>query len=207
MGLCLGWVNILPMLDNPRLILVCCEGLTEELYFRSLVASRRINAVIMHIASYKGSQHESLIGICEAERNRVCAEEDLTADELEVWAVFDKDDWKGGFTALEQYAADKGVLLAYSDPQFETYLLQHMEQSSCSDSGATLEAYLSSVLVDAGYGEYDKSNLSWLIELMDAKPKIIETAILNADIRSRRTKTPFLTVQKLTKRLLEFELR
>ena len=58
-------------------------------------------------------------------------------------------------------------------------------------------------------GDYDddtKADLGWMSDAIDRKPKIVDTAIVNSDIRSHTTKRPFLTVQELTKRIMELAI-
>lgn len=190
---------------TPRLILICCEGRTEESYFNAIVRMRRISNTLVPPAKSFGSQHTQLIDICDQERLQASQDNDISTDEIEVWAVFDKDHWRNGFTALEQYAATRNVRLAYSDPQFETYLLQHLGADSSRLSGQALEDHLSQVMESAGHGRYIKGNLNWIETLLDERPKTLEMAIANSNTRDRRNRSPFLTVHKLVERLLEFE--
>ncbi len=193
--------------NNPRLILICCEGLTEELYFNMVVDIRRIpNTLVPPAKSFNGAKHKRLIDICEQVRADASTQYDLKEAEIEVWSVFDKDDWSNGFTELEHYANSKKVRLAYSDPQFETYLLQHLSQDRSRKFGTNLENHLSQKMNSAGHGAtYNKSDLTWLRNLIDKTPSTIEMAITNSCVRNNRTKTPFLTTHRLIKRLLEFE--
>lgn len=191
--------------SEPRLILICCEGQTEEGYFNAIVKIRRISNTLVPPAKSFGSQHTQLIDICDQERLRASQVNDLSPDDIEVWAVFDKDHWRNGFTSLEQYASQKNVKLAYSDPQFEAYLLQHLSADASRLTGQALESHLSQSMQNAGHGPYSKGELKWLEKLLDERPKTLEMAILNSNSRSRRTRSPFLTVHKLTERLLEFE--
>lgn len=195
------------MVEEPRNILICCEGQTEKAFFDLIINIRRINSAVVLPSQSFGSQHTQLIDICTKERTRVSLRNDISEDEVEVWAVFDKDQWRDGFTALEQYARSNSVQLAYSDPQFETYLLQHIQADGFRGSGAELEDYLSDILSTAGYGEYIKGDIKWLAELLDGRPRVLEAAIVNSNIRNRRNRTPFLTVHKLTERILQFEVR
>lgn len=49
----------------------------------------------------------------------------------------------------------------------------------------------------------DKSDLSWLEQTLIDKPKLVDIAIVNADQRTTQSAPLFLTVQELTKRLME----
>ena len=92
--------------------------------------------------------------------------------------------------------------LAFSNPQFETYLIQHLVFRNTINKKKKLEAELSELL---GF-DYDKANLDWLDEMLDNEPAKLEVALKNADNFIKHTKIPFLTVQNLTRRLLEFAL-
>lgn len=199
--------------SDPRLILICCEGQTEENYFTIVKTIRRITSVQITVESFDGKSNTSLIDICVQKRQEMSQLYDMAEDEVEVWAVFDKDGYSGTFTQLEQYADTKAVKLAYSDPQFETYLLQHLSQDASSLSGRQLEDRLTTQInqfintpLGSSYGAYSKPNLDWLEYLLDQRPSTtLEMAITNSRIRDNRTRTPFLTVHNLTVRLLQFE--
>lgn len=195
----------MPNNTPPRLVLICCEGQTEEAYFNTVLKRRNISNALVPPARSFGSQHTQLIDICDQEKQHTSIHIDIPTDDIEVWAVFDRDHWRNGFTALEQYASEKNVRLAYSDPQFETYLLQHIAADSSRASGQALENYLSQLMEAAGHGLYAKGDLRWLDELLYLIPKRLEMAIANSNLRDRRNRSPFLTVHKLTERLLEFE--
>jgi hypothetical protein len=93
--------------NDHRLVLICCEGTTEELYFNAVIDTRRIPGTLVPPAeSFNGSKHKALIDICVQKRANTSSDPkyDIPEDEIEVWAVFDKDDWSHGFTSLERYA-------------------------------------------------------------------------------------------------------
>lgn len=186
---------------KPRLLLVLCEGKTEKLYFDIVIRKRRIYSVNTVVFGQKGV-HESLIERCVEEREMHVREYDIEESEIETWAVCDRDGWKGRYQELLQFANDRQVNLAFSDPQFETYLIQHLALKNTINKKKKLEAELSGLL---GF-DYDKTNLDWLDEMLDNEPAKLEVALKNADNFTKHTKIPFMTVQNLTKRLLEFAL-
>lgn len=195
-------------MTSPRRIVICCEGKTEELYFNVLNYGRNINgAVVKPAISLDGEQHTKLIDTCVEIRAQEAADAEFNIDDVEVWAVCDRDGMMIPYTHLNRYADEKGVRLAYSDPQFESYLLQHFEQNSLTGSSTILQSRLSELLSLKGYSQYSKTDLSWLEDIIDEKPKTIEMAIVNSNIRNRSSRPPFLTVQHLASRLLEFELK
>jgi len=146
--------------------------------------------------------HESLIERCVEERGLHAQKFDIDESEIEVWAVCDCDGWKKGYQKLLQFANDRRVGLAFSDPQFEAYLIQHLALRKTVNKKRKLEAELSVLL---GF-DYSKTNLDWFDKMLDDEPGKLEIAINNADNFNKCTKVPFLTVQNLTRRLLEFAL-
>lgn len=186
---------------EPRLLLILCEGKTEQLYFDTVIRKRRIYAVNTVVFGQKGV-HKSLIERCTKERKLHAQKFGIKESEIETWAVCDCDGWKGGYLELLQFANGKQVNLAFSNPQFETYLLQHIVFKSTTNRKKKLEAELSELL---GF-TYDKANLDWVDEMLDNEPAKLEIALKNADNFSKRNRIPFMTVQNLTKRLLEFAL-
>ena len=46
--------------------------------------------------------------------------------------------------------------------------------------------------------------MKWLGALIDAKPKLVDIALVNADQRTKQSKKVFLTVQNLVRRMKEF---
>jgi len=186
---------------KPRLLLILCEGKTEKLYFDIIKRRRRVRAVDTMVFGQKGV-HESLIKRCTEERTIQAEKFGIKEPEVETWAVCDCDGWKKGYQKLLQFANNKQVHLAFSNPQFETYLIQHLAFRNTTNKKEELEAELSKLL---GF-DYDKVNLDWLDEMLDNEPLRLETAITNADNFVKHNKIPFLTVQNLTKRLLKFAL-
>lgn len=108
-------------------MLILCEGVTEKIYFDSVVRNKRIAKVLLVEIIERQGQHETLIRKCI--RRRKSLAEDLKIDEqdIEVWAVCDQDNLKDGYQKLLNYANKNRVMLAFSNPQFETYLIQHFE--------------------------------------------------------------------------------
>lgn len=184
-----------------RILLILCEGLTEKIYFDMVVRRRRVQTVKVEVIGRQGS-HEALIDRCMEKREDLLSSLNLEESDVETWAVCDHDNYRKSFTKLLQYANDRSINLAYSKHQFETYLIQHLECRRTTNRGAELEKELSDLL---GF-KYEKNNLDWLDQKIYEHPKILETANINSDNFHNHTRVPFLTVQDLTRRLLEFEL-
>ena len=183
-------------------LLVCCEGKTEQQYFQILRRIYRLPGARVSIVGEKG-QHMSLIDRTVEERERFCAEHDCRPCEVECWAVCDDDGMPWPYRELLGYAEDRGVRLAFSRPQFESYLLQHFEQSGEHRQKELYERLSRYRLAYDGneYGGGAKGDLTWLREAIDVKPKLVDTAITNANQRLRQSGKVFLTVQALAERM------
>jgi len=183
---------------RPRVILILCEGLTEKIYFTLVTKNKRISGVKVSILEKQG-QHKSLVKRCVEKRREYAKGLEIDEDDIEVWAVCDKDSLKIGYLKLKCFADDKNVRLAFSDPQFETFLVQHFEYKKITEKGEYLECVLSDYIGE----EYCKSDLNWLDKMIDEKPATLTFAIQNSEKLNNHARPPFLTVQKLTARLLE----
>jgi hypothetical protein len=185
---------------KPRLLLIFCEGVTEKLYFDSLIQHKRVYTVLPIEVFGKEGQHKSLIKKCVAKRKKKAKEFELNENNIEVWAVCDCDEMKIKYQELLRYSRERNVNLAFSNPQFETYLIQHFETKRTKNERSALISELETYLGK----KYDKSNLSWFDEMIDKDPTRLDFAISNSNKLKNHTKLPFLTVQELTARLLEF---
>lgn len=183
---------------RPRVVLILCEGVTEKLYFTLVTKNKRIPGVKISILEKQG-QHKPLIKRCANKRQEYAKELEINEDDIEVWAVCDKDNLKSGYLKLQRYADTEKVKLAFSDPQFETFLIQHFEYKKIAKKGKSLERLLSSYIKE----EYQKADLTWLDKIIDEKPATLIFAIENARKLNNHTSSPFLTVQELVSRLLE----
>jgi hypothetical protein len=187
--------------NSPSSILILCEGLTEKLYFEILIDNMHINAVEIEILGKKG-QHKALIRKCIEERKKYAEEYNIYEDDIEVWAVCDHDNMKIGYQDLFRYAQENGINLAFSCPQFETYLLQHFGYQKNRKSKKELEDDLNNCVLSHCGMKYSKSDLEWLDKMVDETPDKINEVIENANKFDTHTSKPFLTVQKLTERLV-----
>ncbi|GBR74407.1 protein RloB-like family [Candidatus Termititenax aidoneus] len=184
----------------PRIVLICCEGSkTEKLYFEFIIKLYRTTATRTIEVLGKKGQDFHIIDACAAERKKYSKELAEEEADIETWAVCDNDN-NINYTDLKKYAESKNIKLAFSQPCFEAYLIQHFAQSKETDK-TRLQKELSR---KAGQ-PYNKGNLDWLKALLRDKPKLIKEAIANSDRRNNRLKSPFLTVQNLTRRLIDLE--
>ena len=188
-------------MSGVRVILICCEGEeTEPQYFEAVKRQYRIpqGAVDIKVLGGQG-QHEKLIDNSVAQRNELSNKLKISYDEIEIWAVCDKDNMSGTYDDLLAYATKFGVNLAFCSPSFEIYLLQHFGHSASNEVGRALEALLTKKLGK----KYDKTDLSWFVELIDQKPKSLAGIVTQCESISDPENTPFITVHHLVSRLLE----
>lgn len=194
---------------KPVVILICCEGsTTEPAYFKAVMDKRRINSsmAIVEVVGGKG-QHQTLIDQSLVECNKLAKKLDLPIEDIEIWAVCDKDQMKGSLLDLETYAAKNGVRLAFSDPRFEVYLLQHFRFSATNETGKKLEALVTKEMGKLGIKRaYDKADLRWLHKALDDDPALVDVAIKNGAKICNKDNTPYTTMHLLMARILEFEV-
>ncbi len=184
-----------------RIVLICCEGKTEREYFDSLVKRVfRIPAYVdIRIEGEKG-QHKALVDRVIGLRSELAQTEHVSEEEIECWAVCDDDRMRLTYAELRQYAQARGVKLAFSRPQFESFLLQHFEPARETKPDRLYEK-LGAYARSHGEEDYQKSDLRWLTSALSDKPKLINTALANADQRVNESSSPFFTVQDLVRRL------
>lgn len=195
------------MSTYPDIILIVCEGKTESIYFHILQRAFRLPTWVKILPEDIKTVHRSL-GQHDALFKKAAEKREeyrnlLGAEEIETWAVCDRDNYKDSFTKLQDAANILNINLAFSDPQFENFLLQHFSANKSKSSGKAVEDELSYVISKKfpQYPLYRKTDLSWLEEMIDKKHTTIESAIKNADIYANHTKQPFFTVQRLVERL------
>lgn len=186
-----------------RLIVIGCEGRTESEYFKILEKVFRIFRLSIHPEL---GQHKALIKRTAEKRDELSKELGIDVEDIECWSVCDDDKMPFQYNELKEFAHDCGVNLAFSRPMFEAYLVQHFQQT-----GAYKRKELYDILTeernrnsyDGPYKDSTKSDLTWLKEAIDKKPRIVKTAITNSNLRTKQTSSCFLTVQNLTERLLK----
>ncbi len=105
-------------------MLIVCEGKTEPIYFTSLARHRRLTSVEA-IPSERGSNPRSVVE--DAVEKKVDAEKSKERY-AQVWCVFDRDahEWVDEAFAL---AMKHGIAIAFSNPCFEIWYLQHLREN------------------------------------------------------------------------------
>ena len=194
---------------QPTTLLICCEGdVTEPTYFEVVKHHRRITKAqaIVKIVGGEG-QHLTLIKNSVGQRDQLAKLFNLHVDDIETWAVCDKDTMQCTLQELEAAASKNNILLAFSNPNFEIFVLQHLKFSATNANGHELKNIISKELKRQKIAEvYDKTDLSWLYPFLDKDPTRLDFAIKNSNRISDPENTPHLTVHNLLARLLEFEV-
>lgn len=197
-------------MNATRLIIICCEGKTEQKYFEIIKdVFRGPYYLDVDIYGEKG-QHMALIDYAARTQEDRIKKDGFERDEVSTWAVCDDDGMSFSYNELYKYAESKRINLAFSRPQFEVYLIQHFEQSKECNQQA-LFFRLSQLRKQYGskgnYNDSTKADLEWLERAIRDKPKLVDIAIVNSNIRKSQSANPFITVQALVKHLQALEVK
>lgn len=191
--------------EKPIIILIGTEGKdTEPLYFNTVIDRKRIRQRANVKVIGPLGQHKQLIDEVAIRRAMKAKELDVGEEDVECWAVCDKDNMDCKLRELEEYSKSKDIILAFSNPCFELFILQHLTLSASNANSAQLKQKINTELRKIRRGlVYDKTDLSWLDNLIDSDPSILIRAIQNCENMENVDNTPYLTVHHLLKRLLE----
>jgi len=110
-----------------KYIRILCEGeKTEPKYFRGIIKANRIRG-----ARVVKPKDNSPLGIVKAakEEIKIAKKSKIPDSEIEVWAVFDRDQHAKLPDAF-QMARDNGIKVAFSNVCFEFWVLLHYEKST-----------------------------------------------------------------------------
>ena len=113
------------MKKKPTAILVGCEGKTESIYLE--IIKKVYGAYGLEVRPSAGELF-SLIDNMSTIRDNYAAELGVDKEEIETWVTCDDDSRGVKYKELKDYAVNNNILLAYSRPQFEIFLLQHFGQ-------------------------------------------------------------------------------
>jgi hypothetical protein len=182
-----------------RHILIVCEGeKTEPNYFKAFPA----NPVVYDNIDIKGIGNNTVFVVNEAVRLRDEAEKN-GEPYIEVWAVFDKDDFSlSDFEKAVAIAAKNRIKCAYSIESFEIWYLLHFNYY---DTGMSRSEYIEklSTLLERPYTKNDETMYKTLSRRM-------RTAIKNASTLHNRQcckpladQNPVTLVFRLVERLTE----
>jgi hypothetical protein len=198
------------MATKPIIILICTEGVeTERAFLKQVMKVYHISKDIIKFEEGQGA-HKTLIDNCVKRRAELSTNEEISEDYIEVWAMCDRDGFYGQYATLKKYADSKKVKLAFSSPQFESFIIQLFEPFKRGYKGNLLKKELSKHLKKTTLQDgsvlgtiYSKTDLRWVGKLLSERHSMLKTAIKNADRRKSQTGKVFLTVQRLIERILE----
>lgn len=189
---------------SPAILLIVCEGReTEPQYFEIVKTRRRLNSGVARVKIFgdKG-QHKKLVDEAIVTRQTISNEESVDPDQIEVWVVCDKDDMKITLQELQEYSARHNIKLAFSDPKFEVFLLQHFKRSASNLTGKPLDDLLHQQMTLSIGSGYKKNNLKPLDNALDREPALLEKAISNCKHICNPNNSPYTTVHELLERLI-----
>jgi hypothetical protein len=154
----------------------------------------------VHIVGSLG-QHHALIDAAVQRRQSLVDELGIEESQIASWAVCDEDTMTCSYSNLKQYADEKKINLAFSSPQFESFLLQHFEPSGDQKQSVIVQKMDEYSKQYCGQTRFEKGNISWIADAIDNKPKLVDVAITNSTQRNKASKRPFLTVHHLAEYL------
>lgn len=188
-------------MNKERVLLICCEGKeTECQYFNAIKNQYRISQGSVRVKVIGGlGQHKRLIDESVVHRTQLVEKYGLCDEDIEVWAVCDNDDMSIAYTDLLKYAKENSVKLAFSDPAFEIYLLQHFGFRASTAN----RAELNNILTRKIGKKYNKTDLAWFVDMIYNNPKILQTVIQNCHRISNPDNVPLTTVHLLVEKLLK----
>lgn len=119
-----------------RLVVIFCEGATEEDYLNVLAGSIRGPLIDIQVSGQVGVP-ESVVNRAIVHRSELLRREGRSASDsfealFSVWAMFDKDDHD--VSAPIQRAKAAGVNVAFSNPCFELWGILHFEDHDAPDN-------------------------------------------------------------------------
>ena len=193
--------------QQPAMLLVCCEGKeTEPQYFTILAKFLRIQRLVKIVGAKK--QHKQLVDEAVIECEKLLREKELALGEVEVWVVCDKDSMPYPLEELEVYARKNNVNLAFSDPMFEIFLLQHFSFSSSPLKGKRelMKLLTKEINKRIPGNTYNPLDLSLFGNIFDEEP-IFEQAVKYCQKLEDKKSSPYTTCHKLVERLIELAPR
>ncbi|MFA6857455.1 MAG: RloB family protein [Treponema sp.] len=182
-----------------RRILIVCEGeKTEPNYFKAFPA----NPVVYDGVDIKGIGNNTVFVVNEAVRLRDEAEKN-GEPYIEVWVVFDKDDFpQADFEEAVAAAAKNRIKCAYSIESFEIWYLLHFNYY---DTGMSRSDYIEklSVLLKKTYTKNDETMYKTLSRKMKVAIKNASTLYNRQCGKPFADRNPVTLVFQLVERLTE----
>jgi hypothetical protein len=166
------------------IVVVVCEGQTEYAYLDALRLELPRGAIVLKVFPTKKTTPHHLVATAQQKRLEVFRGEKPKPGDA-VWVVCDGDEHRGSDTERAQWhvamatAAEQGIEVAWSNPNFELWLLlrfvNQTAQLSKEEAGRKLKRYLPN---------YDKGDNTVVRELGKADTDLtsgpIQTALRHA---------------------------
>lgn len=133
-----------PFRERLPLILVFCEGITEEEYIEGFGVAARNQRIRVEISEKRGVPQTLVRNASQMKRDFERAAEnegDVNIAFDQVWCVFDIDDHPDVPNAIVM-ARDNGIEVAVSNPCFELWLLIHFRESPGPQDRHKLRSFL-----------------------------------------------------------------
>lgn len=181
-------------------ILIVCEGeKTEPTYFRALCKDKRLTAAEVEVGpSEYGPDPRNVVDYAVDRKKEACNDKEPYD---EVWCVFDRDEHKRFKEALNKAEHSPGISVAFSNPSFELWFLQHFGYSTAHIKRDAAVSKLKKHIRD-----YDKSMDVYddiLPKQKDAIDNATKLATYHAGVPNAPTHNPSTTVHKLVTALNE----
>ena len=189
----------------PLRILICCEGKETEPQYFDMVANLFRVAVRVNVKIFGNrGQHIKLVDSAVQLRLQIISQDGLADDEIEAWAVCDHDEMHVTISELEAYAIKNNVKLAFTNPNFEVFLLQHFTRSATNASNTELRKLISAEMKARKIASgYSKNDLTHFRTIISNDPQLVHDAVSNSKHMEDRDNTPYTTVHLLVNRLIE----
>jgi len=186
----------------PKVVIVCEGDVTEKIYFHGVRIQRRVQRARMELHLAVGVPmtvvHRAIeVKEMNARRNKL-DNIDLSED---VWAVFDRDDFDRIPEAMALAKAN-GIKVAFSNPNFELFLLLHFQEFNREEHRDVVVRLLRRHI--RGYDKsYDYDALG-LHDLYVSAKKRAKTINERSRLRSGIPSPPYTSIERLIDYLRAF---
>lgn len=189
---------------STKTLWIFCEGKTEKLYFDKLKFDRRISR--LKIKS-KESGYKNADGIIKESFDFMKKSRDFQKDDLVV-CVFDRDaNTNEQLEKAKSLAEKNNILISFSNPCFEYWILCHYNYFSSSEEKDTLVGKLSKLAKDYKNHDpdlYSKTKDKISIAMSNAK-RVREKHVNDNNNLISRQSNPLSLVFELIQIIKEFE--
>ena len=192
-----------PYRDPLPVILIVCEGEeTEPNYFTAY--KKRITTVRIEPQG-EGYNTVSLVNRADALIAKVMEQAGVRRHQVEVWCVFDCDEYQQQFDEAVALARKKGYNSAESNECFELWFLLHFAYHQAAWTREQYKAALDDQMKKLGHEGYEKNSTfmyDWLLDRQQTAMRNAERLILKMTPgKPLHLSTPYTNVHRLVERL------